>query len=160
MDAGIDAIGFYVPQCVLNLRDLAQARSIPYAKLAQGLGQERMAIAPLGEDIVTMGAHAAHEALEHVDRQSIDTIIVATESGVDQSKSAAIYLHRLLELPKSCKAFEIKQACVVKAGWLPALILGIHGVALLYLDVYAGGPDADRRPASSFDGWNAGRGLD
>ena len=96
MDAGIDAIGFYVPQCVLNLRDLAQARSIPYAKLAQGLGQERMAIAPLGEDIVTMGAHAAHEALEHIDRQSIDTIIVATESGVDQSKSAAIYLHRLL----------------------------------------------------------------
>jgi hydroxymethylglutaryl-CoA synthase len=111
MDAGIDAIGFYVPQCVLDLRDLARARSIPYAKLAQGLGQERMAIAPPGEDIVTMGAHAAHEALENVDRESIDTIIVATESGVDQSKSAAIYLHRLLELPKSCKAFEIKQAC-------------------------------------------------
>lgn len=111
MNVGIDAIGFYAPQCVLDLRTLAKARDISYAKLARGLGQERMALMPQGEDIVTMGAHSAHEALEHVDRETIDTVIMATESGVDQSKSAAIYLHRLLELPKTCKAFEIKQAC-------------------------------------------------
>lgn len=34
-------------------------------------------------------------------------------------------------------------ACVVKAGWLPALVLGIHGVALLFLDVYAVWPAFD-----------------
>lgn len=111
MNVGIDSIGFYAPQCVLDLRTLAEARQISHTKLTCGLGQHNMAVAPPGEDIVTMGAHAAHEALEHVNRDEIDTIIMATESGVDQSKSAAIYLHRLLGLPKQCKAFEIKQAC-------------------------------------------------
>jgi hydroxymethylglutaryl-CoA synthase len=35
----------------------------------------------------------------------------ATESGIDQSKAAAIYVHELVGLPRHCRSFEIKQAC-------------------------------------------------
>jgi polyketide biosynthesis 3-hydroxy-3-methylglutaryl-CoA synthase-like enzyme PksG len=36
---------------------------------------------------------------------------VATESAIDFSKSAATYVHQLLGLPRSCRLFEVKQAC-------------------------------------------------
>jgi hydroxymethylglutaryl-CoA synthase len=58
-----------------------------------------------------MAANAAHHALDGIDRSAIDTIMFATESGIDQSKAAGIYVHQLLGLPKNCKAFELKQAC-------------------------------------------------
>jgi len=104
-------MGMYVPQYYLDLRTLAEARGIPFEKFRTGLGQQEMAVAPPGEDVVTMGTAAALEALEGIHPASIDTIMFATESGIDQSKAAARYLHRLLGLPPTCKAFELKQAC-------------------------------------------------
>ena len=73
-----------------------------------------------------MGAHAAREALRSVDRSSIDTLMFATESGVDQSKAAAIYVHQLLELPSTCKAFEIKQACCGSTAALHMALALVH----------------------------------
>jgi acetyl-CoA acetyltransferase len=43
--------------------------------------------------------------------QRIETLVVATESAVDFSKSAAAFAHRLLGLPPTCRLFEVKQAC-------------------------------------------------
>ena len=111
MKAGIERLAVYVPKYYLDLRTLARARGVEEGKYLTGLGQERMAVAPPDEDAVTMGAGAGLMALAGVDKSTIDAVLFATESGIDQSKAGAIYIHRLLDLPASCQAFEIKQAC-------------------------------------------------
>lgn len=108
---GIEAVGVYAPRYYVSLMDLALARGVDPQKYLTGIGQEQMSVPVPDEDVVTMGANAAREALSDVDRSRIDTLIFATESGVDQSKAAAIYCHHLLDLPQRCKSFEIKQAC-------------------------------------------------
>ena len=109
--AGIDALGFHAPHYFLNLSDLAAARNIDPNKFQAGLGQEKMAVIPPDEDIVSMAANAASRALLQVDKEEIDWLFFATESGIDQSKAAGIFVHRLLNLPSSCRVVELKQAC-------------------------------------------------
>ncbi|WFB35766.1 hydroxymethylglutaryl-CoA synthase [Kiritimatiellota bacterium B12222] len=111
MKIGIESISMYVPRYGMDLRLLADARNVDYAKYKQGIGQEFMSIPSPDEDIVTMGANAAEQAMEGIDPQSIRTVIFATESGIDQSKAAAIYVHKLLDLPQNCRTVEMKQAC-------------------------------------------------
>lgn len=111
MNAGIEALAFYTPGFSLGLEALARHRRQDPQKYITGLGQQRMSVPPPDEDVVTMAANAAARALEGCDLSSLDSIIFATESGVDQSKAAAIYVHQLIGLPTTCKAFEIKQAC-------------------------------------------------
>jgi len=123
---GIESVGLYVPRYCVHLADLAQARGVDPDKYMVGLGQERMGVPPPGEDVVTMGANAAREALASVDAQAIDTLMFATESGIDQSKAAAIYVHNLLGLSPNCKSFEIKQAC---CGSTAALQMALAFVA-------------------------------
>jgi hydroxymethylglutaryl-CoA synthase len=108
---GIDAISFYSSHYYLNLDELARARGIEPEKYSKGLGQKRMGVAAPGEDIVTLGANAAKQALAKADATDIDTVLFATESGIDQSKAAGTYLHSLLNLPKNCRVVELKQAC-------------------------------------------------
>lgn len=108
---GIDAMGFYAPPYYLDLKTLAQARGIDVNKFHVGLGQEKMAVIPPDEDIITMGANAGAKALATIDTSAIDTLLFATESAVDQSKSAGIFVHRLLNLPARCRVIELKQAC-------------------------------------------------
>lgn len=107
---GIEKIGFYVPNFYLKLTDLAFSRNIDSNKFTIGLGQKEMSIAPPDEDIVTMAAAAVNNlALESF--SDIDWLMFATESGVDQSKSAALYVQRLLKIPHNIRAIELKQAC-------------------------------------------------
>ncbi len=108
---GIDAIGFYAPSYYLDLRTLAETRGVDRDKYLIGLGQERMAVPPPDEDVVTMAASAAQPVLESADRERIRWVLFATETGVDQSKAAAMYVHGLLDLPENCRAIEVKEAC-------------------------------------------------
>ena len=108
---GIDKICFYSPGYYLDLKTLAAARGIDYNKYYVGLGQREMAIAPPDEDIVTMAANAAEQALRGVDKESIDTLLFATESCIDQSKAAGVFVHDLLKLSPHCRVVELKQAC-------------------------------------------------
>lgn len=109
--AGIDTIAFYTTHYVLNLPELAVARAIEPDKYVVGLGQHKMSVNPPDEDVVTMGANAARKALEKVNSNDIELLLFATESGIDQSKAAGIYIHDLLQLPKRCRVIELKQAC-------------------------------------------------
>lgn len=109
--AGIDTIAFYTSRYVLSLPELALARGVEADKFVVGLGQHKMSVAPPDEDVVTMGANAARKALENCNKDDIDLLLFATESGIDQSKAAGIYIHDLLELPKRCRVIELKQAC-------------------------------------------------
>lgn len=111
MKIGIESLSMYVPRYKLDLRELAQARGVDFGKFQRGIGQEFMSVPAPDEDVVTMGANAAAQAMQGIDPGSIRTVIFATESGVDQSKAAAIYVHRLLGLPPTCRTVEMKQAC-------------------------------------------------
>lgn len=123
---GIESLAFYTPGFFLDLRTLAEERGVDSGKYTRGIGQELMGVLPPDEDVVTMGAHAAHYALEGIDLSTVDTLMFATESGVDQSKAAAIYVHQLLGLPSGCKAFEIKQACCGSTAALQMALALVH----------------------------------
>ena len=38
-------------------------------------------------------------------------VILATESGIDQSKAAAVFVHGLLGIQPFARSFEMKEAC-------------------------------------------------
>ncbi|MCD6040172.1 MAG: mvaS [Gammaproteobacteria bacterium] len=111
LKAGIDTLSFYTSHYALDLARLAEARGVHPDKYGIGLGQYKMAVPAPDEDIVTMGAAAAQGAIRDVDLNSIEMLLFATESGIDQSKAAGIYVHDLLGLPKQCRVIELKQAC-------------------------------------------------
>lgn len=111
MKIGIDKIGFAMPKYFLDIADLAKARNINVNKYVKGLLQLEMSIAPITQDIVTLGATAASEFLTDEDKKNIDMIIIGTESGIDQSKSASIFIHSLLGLSPFTRAIEVKEAC-------------------------------------------------
>lgn len=111
MKVGLESIDFYTSHYYLDLKHIAENRNIPVSKYYVGIGQEKMATPPPDEDVVSLAANAVHGALRHVDKQKIDTVMFATESGIDQSKAGGIYVHHLLDLNKNCRVFELKQAC-------------------------------------------------
>lgn len=108
---GIDTLAFYTSHYALDLTHLAEKRGVHADKFSIGLGQKKMGVPPPDQDIVTLGADAAYLALQGVDVDAIEMVLFATESGIDQSKAAGIYLHDLLKLPKRCRVIELKQAC-------------------------------------------------
>lgn len=111
LKVGIDTIALYTSSYYLDLANLATVRGVEVDKFYVGLGQRKMAIPPPDEDIVTMAANAGMRAIRDVDINSIEMLLFATESGVDQSKAAGIYVHDLLGLPERCRVVELKQAC-------------------------------------------------
>lgn len=108
---GIDTLCFYTPKQYLALSTLASARQTSVDKYHTGLGQHQMSVPAPGEDIITMAANAAKMLFEKTSKDNISLVVFATESSVDQSKSAGIYLHHLLALPNTCRVIELKQAC-------------------------------------------------
>ena len=111
MTIGIDKIGFATSQYVLRLSELAAARNTDPEKLSKGLLLKELSIAPITEDIVTLGASASHSILTEEEKEEIDMVILATESGIDQSKAAAVFIHGLLGIQPYARSFEMKEAC-------------------------------------------------
>ena len=116
MPVGIDDIGFYTTNFSLDLQELADNNGSNAAKYTVGIGQERMSVPGADEDVVTMAANACLPLLEGMtqrdeDPNAISTILFATETGIDQSKAAGVYLHTLLKLSPRCRVVELKQAC-------------------------------------------------
>jgi hydroxymethylglutaryl-CoA synthase len=111
MTIGIDLISFHAPSYFMELRTLAEKRGVDPDKFVLGIGQERMAIVPPDQDVVTLAANAALPILEKAGRDKIELLVFATESGIDQSKAAALFCHKLLELPSACRCIETKEAC-------------------------------------------------
>ncbi len=96
---------------VLNLADLAKVQGIDPNKYHIGLGQDQISMPAPDEDVVTMGAAAAQKLLQRHGTDGIRTLLFATETGLDQSKAAGVWVHELLELPSSIRIAEFKQAC-------------------------------------------------
>ncbi len=111
MKIGIDKISFYSPHLYVDMNELAVARGDDPAKYTIGIGQDEMALAPITQDPVTLAANAAEQMLTADDKDAIDLVLFGTETGIDHSKSAAVYVHGLLGLPPEARAVELKQAC-------------------------------------------------
>lgn len=111
MNIGIDRISFYTSNYFVDLKTLAKARSVDPDKYYLGIGQEKMGIPPPDEDVVTLAASAAYPLMQDGELDDVEFLLFATESGIDQSKAAGIYVHGLLEMSSCCRVVELKQAC-------------------------------------------------
>ncbi len=117
MNTGISNIAMYTPNYYLSMLDFAKVKNLDYNKFL-AMGQNQMSICPPDEDIVTMASNAASRVIKDIDTSSIGLVLFATESSIDQAKSAGLFLHKLLELPSSCRIIELKQSCYAATGGL------------------------------------------
>lgn len=111
MKIGIDKIGFFTPPTYIDMVELAEVRDVDPNKYLIGIGQEKMSIASNHYDIVAMAANAANKILTEEDKEEIDMILFATETGVDQSKAGATWVHDLVGIQPFARSVELKQAC-------------------------------------------------
>ena len=111
MQVGIDQIGFYTPNKYVDMVDLAHARNEDPNKFLIGIGQNRMSVADQTQDAVSMGINATLRYLDQIERKKVGLLIVGTESSVDQSKSASLFIKSALALPANVRTFEVKEAC-------------------------------------------------
>lgn len=118
MKVGIDLLHFATSDYFLGLDTFAKEKGTDVNKYFVGIGQEKMSIAPPDEDVVTLSAKATAPILEQIDKNEITAILFATETAVDQSKSAGVFLHGLLGLSKHCRVIELKHACYAGAAGL------------------------------------------
>lgn len=111
MQIGIDKISFNVPYTYIDMVDLANARDVDPNKYLIGIGQSEQAVAPITQDSVTLAANAALNILDDEDRETVDMVLFATESAIDQSKAGAVYVHNLTDIQENARSVELKQAC-------------------------------------------------
>ncbi|MDO4912002.1 MAG: hydroxymethylglutaryl-CoA synthase [Lactobacillus sp.] len=111
MTVGIDRIGFFTPNKYLDMHELAEARNVDVNKFLIGIGQNKMGVADEATDAVSMGINATKEFIDEIDISKIGLLIFGTESSVDQSKSASLFLKKALNLPAEIRTFELKEAC-------------------------------------------------
>ncbi|MFF9481530.1 hydroxymethylglutaryl-CoA synthase [Streptomyces sp. NPDC014733] len=108
---GIHDLSFASTEFVLPHTALAAHNGTDVAKYHVGIGQQSMSVPAADEDIVTMGATAAAPLVDRCGKDRIRTVVFATESSIDQAKSAGVYVHSLIGLVPSCRVVEMKQAC-------------------------------------------------
>ncbi|WP_209324472.1 hydroxymethylglutaryl-CoA synthase family protein [Brevibacterium renqingii] len=119
---GIDDIELATTHHVVRLEDFAEANGTDPDKFRLGLGQDEFSVPAPDEDIVTMAAAAAAPIVERCGTEGLRTLIVATESGTDQSKAAGMAVHRLLGLPSRMRVVEMKEACYSATAALQAAV--------------------------------------
>lgn len=108
---GIHDLSFATTEFVLPHTALADHNGTEIGKYHVGIGQQSMSVTAADEDIVTMGAAAAAPLISRHGSDRIRTVVFATESSIDQAKSAGVYVHSLLGLPSATRVVELKQAC-------------------------------------------------
>lgn len=108
---GIHDLTFSTTTLVLTHDELARHTGANPAKYRHGIGQTSISIPTPDEDIVTMAAGAGAPIIERHGKDRIRTLLFATETGIDQSKAAGIYVHQLLGLNRNVRVVELKQAC-------------------------------------------------
>jgi hydroxymethylglutaryl-CoA synthase len=117
---GIEKIGVYPGSLALDLTELCAARNADPAMIRDTMMVEERSVNPIWEDPVTMAVNAARDLLTEEERQQVELLIVASESGVDQEKSMSTWVHRYLGLTPHCRNFELKGACYAGTAGLQA----------------------------------------
>jgi len=124
---GIDALNIYPGRAVLDVNRLAQARGLDTQRFQNLLLHQKTVALPF-EDPVSFAVNAAQPVLNRLtpaERERIELLIVATESGLDFGKAMSTYVHHYLQLSRHCRNFEVKHACYggtaavqMAAAWL------------------------------------------
>ncbi|TNE48521.1 MAG: hydroxymethylglutaryl-CoA synthase family protein [Deltaproteobacteria bacterium] len=123
---GIEKIWAYPGQTALDMTELADARDREHSYVLETLLVKERSVNPCWEDPVTIAVNAAKPMLSEEDRQSIEFLLVGTESSPDQGKPISTFVHRFLDLPPTCRNFETKHACYSGTS---ALMTAVHWVA-------------------------------
>lgn len=113
MKVGIEALNMYVGPACLDVRTLFQARGLSLDRF-DNLMMENKSVGLPCEDAVTNAVNAAKPIIDQLtdaEKNSIELVITATESGLDFGKSLSTYVHDYLGLSRNCRLFEVKQAC-------------------------------------------------
>lgn len=113
MTHGIEAINAYVGRACVGVRDIFEARGLETQRFENLMMQEKSLGAPW-EDAVTFAVNAAKPIIDKLsqgERDQIEMVITASESGIDFGKSISTYVHDHLGLSRNCRLFEVKQAC-------------------------------------------------
>jgi hydroxymethylglutaryl-CoA synthase len=115
---GLDKIGVYPGSLVLSMQELCEARGQDQPGFLERMLVQERSLNPVWEDPVTMAVNAADRMLTEEERASIELLIVATESSVDQEKAISTWVQRYLRLGPNCRNFELKHACYGGTGAL------------------------------------------
>ncbi|MBY8882375.1 hydroxymethylglutaryl-CoA synthase [Actinacidiphila acidipaludis] len=115
---GIHDLSLATTEFVLPHTALAAHNGTDIGKYHVGIGQRSMSVPAADEDIVTLAASAAAPLIATHGSDGIRTLVFATESSIDQAKSAGIYVHSLLGLPSATRVVELKQACYAATAGL------------------------------------------
>jgi polyketide biosynthesis 3-hydroxy-3-methylglutaryl-CoA synthase-like enzyme PksG len=113
MAVGIEAMNAYLGQTVLDVRTLFEVRGLDMERFDNLMMEEKSVCLPC-EDPVSYAVNAAKpivDALSIEEKDKIELLITATESGLDFGKSLSTYIHHYLKLNRRCRLFEVKQAC-------------------------------------------------
>ena len=121
LDIGIDSMGFCVPHNTIRLEELAKARNMDPQKYKSGLFAHEMRIADCGEDIVSLSFNASISAISSgkISKDTIDAVLVGTETITYAVKSVASILKDLLGLKLEILTQDVYNACA--AGTLAIL---------------------------------------
>lgn len=113
MRVGIEKLNLYGGRAYLDIADIAAARGGTAAELTrrQMVPYDQRAIVPPYEDPVTLAVNATERLLSDEDRQSIELVVVATESAVDFGKPISTWVQRFCRLPATSRNFEVKHMC-------------------------------------------------
>jgi hydroxymethylglutaryl-CoA synthase len=123
---GIEKIGVWPGTLALRMSDLCAARGHDLADIRDQMMIDERSLCPLWEDPVTMAVNAAEDMLSEADREAVELLIVASESGVDQEKPLSTWVQRYLRLTPHCRNLEVKHACY---GGTAGLQLAAHWIA-------------------------------
>ena len=108
---GIEKIGVHPCSLALSMGALCEARGQDVTHIRDVMMIDERSVNPLWEDPVTMAVNAANSILTEDDRQQIELLVVASESGVDYEKPISTWVQRNTGLSPNCRNFEIKHAC-------------------------------------------------
>jgi polyketide biosynthesis 3-hydroxy-3-methylglutaryl-CoA synthase-like enzyme PksG len=128
MAIGIEAIDFYGGRTFLDIRTLFQDRGLDIRRF-DNLMLHRKSVALPCEDPISFSVNAAAPLLKNLtadQKDRIELLITATESGLDFGKSLSTYIHHYLGLNRNCRVFEVKQACY---GGTAALQMAFNCIA-------------------------------
>ena len=110
---GIEALNVYGGAAYVDVAELCAYRGLDIQRFENLMMREKSVALPC-EDPVSFAVNAARPLIDRLpesERARIEMIVTCTESGIDFGKSLSTYVHAHLDLPKSCRLFEVKQAC-------------------------------------------------